>query len=73
MSDGEEMLLDRAKISGHRHLIEIKIKESCMNRDKCSLQQRLLIPEDSAGLSSLGMMLGETPVSSIVLKALRGN
>lgn len=47
MFDGEEMLSDRAKIFGHRHLIEIKIEESRMNSDKCFSQKGQLILEAS--------------------------
>lgn len=48
MFDGEEMLSARAKIFGHRRLIEIKIVESCMNSDKCFSQKGQLILEASA-------------------------
>lgn len=47
MFDGEEMLSDRAKIFGHRHLIEIKIEASRMRSDKCFSQKGQLILEAS--------------------------
>lgn len=45
--DGEEMLSDRAKIFGHRNLIEIKIEKSSMNSDKYFSQKGQLILEAS--------------------------
>lgn len=41
------MLSDRAKIFGHRNLIEIKIEKSSMNSDKYFSQKGQLILEAS--------------------------
>lgn len=71
MLDGEEMLSDRAKIFGHRRLIEIKIEESCMNSDKCFSQKWWLIPEASDIFHLSEQCQVKIPAKSVIFKALR--